>query len=100
MKLIIDIPEETINAIKDNAMFVDSISSDVRWDVTSAIVNGTPLYGTTNGEVIQALFPNIKLIEKVYTTRKYALMDKSVKALLFLKTTDRWWNSPYRKVGE
>lgn len=34
MKLIIDIPEDTAKKIKDNAMF---------WDVTSAIVNGTPL---------------------------------------------------------
>ena len=41
--LVIKIDEETVNEIKDNAMFADSISSDIRWDVTSAIVNGTPL---------------------------------------------------------
>ena len=43
MKIVIDIPEETMNEIKDNAMFAGSISSDIRWDVTSAIVNGTPI---------------------------------------------------------
>ena len=43
MKLIVDIPEETINEIKDNAMFAGSLSSDIRWDVSSAIKNGTPL---------------------------------------------------------
>lgn len=43
MKLIIDIPEENVNEIKDNAMFAGSIPSEILWDVTSAIVNGTPL---------------------------------------------------------
>lgn len=43
MRMVIDIPEETMNEIKDNAMFAGSISSDIRWDVTSAIVNGTPI---------------------------------------------------------
>ena len=39
MKLIIDIPEETITKIKDNAMFAPNIDSDIKWDVTNAIVN-------------------------------------------------------------
>ena len=43
MKIVIDIPEKTVNEIKDNVMFADNISSDIRWDITSAIVNGTPL---------------------------------------------------------
>lgn len=43
IELVIKIPEETVNEIKDNAMFSYSISSDIRWDVTSAIVNGTQL---------------------------------------------------------
>lgn len=43
MKLVIDIPEETVNEIKDNVMFACSIPSDIRWDVTSAIANGIPL---------------------------------------------------------
>ena len=35
--------EETVNEIKDNAMFAVTIPSEILWDVTSAIVNGTPL---------------------------------------------------------
>lgn len=42
MKMVIDMPDETVNAIKDNAMF-GVISDEILWDVTSAIVNGTPL---------------------------------------------------------
>lgn len=43
MQIVIEIPEKTVNEIKDNAMFAGSISSDIRWDITNAIVNGTPL---------------------------------------------------------
>lgn len=43
IELVIKIPKETVNEIRNNAMFAGSISSDIRWDVTSAIVNGTPL---------------------------------------------------------
>ena len=43
IELVIKIPEKTVNDIKDNAMFAGSISSEILWDVTSAIVNGIPL---------------------------------------------------------
>lgn len=43
IELVIKIPEKTVNEIKDNAMFAGSISSEILWDVTNAIVNGTPL---------------------------------------------------------
>ena len=43
MKLIIDIPEETLNEIKDNVMFTGTIPSEILWDVTNAIVNSTLL---------------------------------------------------------
>ena len=43
VKLIIEISTETANAIKDNAMFAKDIADDIKWDVTGAIVNGTPL---------------------------------------------------------
>lgn len=42
IELVIKIPKETVNAIKDNVMFT-AIPSEILWDVTSAIVNGTPL---------------------------------------------------------
>lgn len=43
MKIVIDMPEKTVNDIKDNAMFAGTIPSEILWDVTSAIGNGTPL---------------------------------------------------------
>lgn len=52
MKIVIDIPEETANKIKDNVMFADSLPSDIRWDVTSAIVNGTPLTPTVLADAL------------------------------------------------
>lgn len=42
MQIVIDIPDKTANAIKDNVMF-GVIPSEILWDITSAIVNGTPL---------------------------------------------------------
>ena len=39
MKLVIEIPEETVTKIKDNAMFAPNIDSDIKWDITNAIVN-------------------------------------------------------------
>ena len=53
MQIVIDIPEKTVNEIKDNAMFAGSILSDVRWDITNAIVNGTPL-PDNHGQLIDA----------------------------------------------
>lgn len=58
IELVIKISEETINEIKNNAMFDVCISSDIRWDVTSAIENSIPLpkgHGielTKDGEII------------------------------------------------
>lgn len=43
IELVIKIPEKTVNEIKDNAMFAKEIASSIKWDITSAIVNGTPL---------------------------------------------------------
>ena len=43
MKIVIDISDATVNEIKDNAMFAEDIASNIRWNVTSAIVNGIPI---------------------------------------------------------
>lgn len=43
MQIVIDMPEKTVNDIKDNAMFAGTIPSEILWDVTSAIGNGIPL---------------------------------------------------------
>jgi hypothetical protein len=64
MEIVIDIPEETVNEIKDNVMFADNISSDIRWGITSAIVNGTPLL-KGHGRLIDA----DALIEQIKKSR-------------------------------
>lgn len=43
IELVIKIPEDTVDKIKDNTMFAGSISSEILWDVTNAIVNGIAL---------------------------------------------------------
>lgn len=53
IELVIKIPEKTANEIKDNAMFAGSVSSDIRWDVTSAIVNSI-LLPKGHGRLIDA----------------------------------------------
>lgn len=43
MQIVIKITEDLFTQIKDNVLFANSIPSDIRWDITDAIVNGTPL---------------------------------------------------------
>ena len=43
MKLIIEIDEDIVTKVKDNAMFAETIASQIKWGVTSAIVNAKPL---------------------------------------------------------
>lgn len=43
IELVIKIPEETVNGIKDNAMFAKDIADRIKWDITSAVVKGVPL---------------------------------------------------------
>ena len=69
MKIIIDMPEETVNAIKDNVMF-GVIPSEILWDVTSAIANGTPL-PKVHGDLIDKN-ELIKMYEKDCGRRIYA----------------------------
>lgn len=88
MKLIIDIPEDTVKEIKDNAMFAEPIASQIKWDVTGAIVNGTPIPdNATNGNsVIKIFFDGIVRIN----SRKNVSVE-------FNKN---WWNAPYQKGGK
>ena len=64
IELVIKIPEKTVNDIKDNAMFAGSISSDIRWDITNAIVNGTPLEQEPFDEIID------KTVKEIYVQCK------------------------------
>ena len=46
--------------------------------------------GMTNGDVIQALFPNVSKYNNM-------LLENHSRNILF---DDDWWNAPYRKGGE
>ena len=48
----------------------------------------------TNGEVIQALFPNSK-----FTKKGYGNIEFAINGFVF-ELTDRWLNAPYQKDGE
>lgn len=68
-----------------------------KWDEGDYVCNIPK--GMTNGEVVQTVFPNIELGEKLYNIRRFFLMHQPIEAFDF-KTTDRWWNAPYQKGGE
>ena len=86
MQIVIDITEKTINEIKDNAMFAGSISSDIRWDITSAIVNGIPLTPDIladllmkeriRGELKQDISYSKDIIEDVKCTLTVSIRDR------------------------
>lgn len=88
MKLIIDIPEEKLNIIK-NKMYCGIYDADVY----KAIVNGTPIPGNaTNGDVIISLYPNLK-----YTIQN----NRVVTTIGVASSFDAdWWNTPYQKGGK
>ena len=47
--------------------------------------------GMTNGEVLQALFPNLNIV---------GTTDKKEFFALDLPKVKEWWNAPYQKGGE
>jgi len=78
MKVLIEIDEGLYQEILDNAMFAPKIIPDVKWAITSAMVNGIPLNGT-NGEVLKAVFPNESDFETDFD--------------------EDWWNAEYKGGG-
>lgn len=49
--------------------------------------------GMTNGEVIQALFPEVKVEIDGFLVRCVFIEHE-------FTTTEEWWNAPYQKGGE
>lgn len=85
MKLIIDIPEEVYKA----SQIIDVKYEDVIQIPLEVIKNGTPIYGTTNGDAIISLYPNLK-----YTIQN----GRVVTTIGVVSSFDLdWWNSPYQK---
>lgn len=87
MQIVIDIPEKTINEIKDNAMFADTIPSEILWDVTSAIVNSTPLpKGHGRLKDVDGF------LEKVKKDREHEIYLHSWTADMVLERLDSWYS--------
>lgn len=55
--------------------------------------------GMTNGEVMQAVFPNIELGETRINRKRYFFKGEAIETF-DLKVHDNWWNAPYQKGGE
>lgn len=50
--------------------------------------------GATNGDMIEAMFPNLKGKEKAFAIHLYVNKDKVGEVSM------DWWNAPFRKVEE
>ena len=88
MKLMIDIPDSTYEAIMardwKNAGWLFS-------EELKAIHDGTPIpENATNGDVIKALFPRIK-------TKKFSTFLRVIEGEEYIPMTYDWWNSPYKR---
>lgn len=85
MKLIINIPEEKLNIIK-NKMYCGIYDSDLY----KTIANGISIPdNATNGKVIQTLFkPN-----RVERTDDDVIVEN-------YDFSEEWWNAPYQKGGK
>lgn len=56
-------------------------------------------YGMTNGEVIQALFPQFELVE-IYNGRHRFFLKGKESSTFDLTAEVKWLNAPYQKGGE
>ena len=90
MKVLVDISENVLARMK----LVSKVSSVD--GVCQAVLDGTVLDNLTNGEVIKAVFPNLKFEQSdvfVETAETWTIMsDKKDKLWVDLD----WWNSPYK----
>ena len=90
IELVIKIPEDTVNKIKDNIMFA-AIPSEILWDVTSAIVNSTPL-PKGHGDLIDrklALNDNFRGLCEFQIYDDYIKMKNYLKSLPIIIKADK-----------
>lgn len=91
MKLIIDIDKELA---EKGHWYTD----EEMWTVIKAAQNGTPIPdNATNGEVIKAMFPNMKI--RWETVSRIGITYKNNQD--YITEFDlSWWNAPYQKGGK
>ena len=96
MKLIIDIPYQLYKVLKDFQDFPsDSNEGTIENVLMKAVENGTPIPdNATNGEVIKAMFPNIKI--RWETISRIGITYKNNQDYITEFDLD-WWNAPYQK---
>ncbi len=99
MKLLVDIPEKIykrvartprcaniLEAFDDRDMFVKALQTGI---IVNTVQNEINLSGTTNGDIVKAMFPNWE-IEQI--KNRYDVKVDSFTRFSFNK---EWWNAPY-----
>lgn len=108
MKLTIDIPEDVYTRLFDNGIQDNEIATDDTCEMARALRLGSPISdnaedrhtisslfeGMTNGEVIQALFLNGKVIERDEATGYEQMLDDKYSYCSWFDGL--WWNAPYK----
>lgn len=90
MHIVIDIPEDAYNYIKANGARIPY------YKLTDAIKSGTPLpKNATNGDMINALFPNAK---EIRVDGGYPL-NYIIEGEWHRNLKD-WWDAPYKTERE
>ena len=90
MKIIIDIPEEVHQHMMGNDL-LKSVHKNICY---KAVCNGTPIpNNATNGDVIKAMFPSIKLEHDDGAFVFYKDFDSELAHNFFRD----WWNALYQK---
>lgn len=94
MKVIIDISEDDLDAIK----FLKVKGWASRHELL--ILHGTPIPdNATNGDAIKAIFPNTEVDD--YDYGKDPVIDVyGIDDAEYITLRKAWWNAPYQKGGK
>ena len=94
-------PQELIEVRKENEalnMAIASLKTDEAYQLEYENRDFVEIpKGMTNGEVIKALFPNVKVHEY---TEKVVLNGLGNEFQIQSMAWKNWWNAPYQKGGE
>lgn len=88
-KIIMNIPDDEYYYFMHSEYF----DSDDGYDAIVYICNGTVLDNATNGDVIKAMFPNIRSV-KLHNEMKEIIDVPNDYG--FVRFDLDWWNAPYK----
>ena len=89
MKLIIHIPEDLLENIKEDNCSMRDMQTLLR-----IIKNGIPLNDKTNGDIIKALFPDCLISEGENYVSFWYTKEENGRYVNFRKF---WWEEPYKE---